>query len=103
MQPFVRNLLGRQRKRAIGVIMGHAERTFWSALSPEQQTAFRKTVLDAVGSYHDACLDLIEASVNDGMVVNEQALAVIAEFNENLQRSQWLLRGEPLETEGAPG
>jgi hypothetical protein len=88
MQPFVRNMLTRQRKRALAIIMGHAERSFYDRLTVEQQTEFRKAVLGAVSSYHEACIDLVESSVNDGMMLNDDAVRLMAELNENLQRER---------------
>lgn len=84
-QPFVRNMLGRQRKRALAIIMGHAERTFYDRLSADEKAAFRSVVLSAVSTYHDACLDMLESTVSDGMMVNDEAIRVIAEFNERVQ------------------
>lgn len=85
MQPFVRNMLARQRKRAVAIIMGHAERSFYDRLSVDEQAEFRSAVLGAISSYHDACIDMVEASVNDGMMLNDEAVRVIAEFNERVQ------------------
>lgn len=88
MQPFVRNMLNRQRKRMVAIVMRHAETSFYSELSVDQQAAFRAAVLSATSSYHDACIDLIESSVNDGMMLNEEAVRVLAAFNENVQRNR---------------
>ena len=78
---FVRNLLIEQRKRLIGSIMAHAEKNLWADLSPTQQRALREKVLSAVGAYHDTCLDILKASVNDGFVVNEEALQLLRDIH----------------------
>lgn len=96
MQTFVRGVLTRQRKRAIAIIMRHAETSFYASLTPEQQNEFRSTVLSAIGSYHDACIDMVEASVNDGTMLNEEAVRVLAQFNEAAQRFQRIDTLSPL-------
>lgn len=85
---FIRNMLGRQRKRALAIIMNHAERAFYDRLDTDQQAEFRRVVLSAISTYHDAVLDMVESSVNTGMEINEEALRVLADFNENVQRSR---------------
>lgn len=92
-QPFIRNMLGRQRKRSLAIILGHAERAFYDRLTPDEQAAFRSVVLSAISTYHDACLDMIESSVSDGMAINQEAVRVIAEFNERVQTYRDSLAG----------
>lgn len=71
---FVRKVLTERRKRAVGTIMGFAERRLYSKLTHADQEALREHVLSAIGGYHDVALDLLSASVDDGGMVNEEAL-----------------------------
>lgn len=102
MQPFVRNVLGRQRKRVVASILEHIERTVKDRLSEEEWHALRGKVLGAVAQYHDACLDLVDSSVNDGMMLNEEAVKVLADFNEAAQRMQRIETLAPLIFEPKP-
>lgn len=79
---FVRNLLIEQRKRAVGGIMSHAEKNMFPVLSPSQQKMFRDKVLSSIGSYHDTCLDILKASVDDGYVVNQEALDLLRKIHQ---------------------
>ena len=81
---FVRNLLIEQRKRLVGSIMLHAEKNMYSSMSVTQQRAFREKVLASVGTYHDTCLDILKASVNDGSVVNGEALELIRDMHQRM-------------------
>lgn len=88
MSDFVRNLLGEQRKRMVGTLMGYLEREVYPQLNARQQRALRDKVLAATAPYHDACLDMLKASVNDGTVVNEEALRLISELNTRLAQER---------------
>ena len=57
----VRNFLKNRRDRALGTILGHAEREIFGQLSESQCKAFRSVVLDAMNGYHDSVLDLVKA------------------------------------------
>jgi hypothetical protein len=92
-ETFVQKMLRRQYRRAQAIIMGHAERTFYDKLDGDEKAEFRKVVLGAISSYHEACLDLVEASVDTGMEINHAAIEVIAQFNENVQKHRDELRG----------
>lgn len=83
---FVRNLLIEQRKRLIGSIMSHAEQGFYQDLSVPQQRAFRDKILSAVGAYHDTCLDMLKASINDGSVSNVEALTLLTDIHREVLR-----------------
>lgn len=83
---FVRNLLIEQRKRLIGSIMVHAEKNLYPHLSAVEQRAFREKVLASVGAYHDTCLDILKASVNDGVVVNAEALELLRDIHTQVSR-----------------
>lgn len=84
---FVRNLLIEQRKRLAGSVMGYAEKTLFDRMTPPEQRAFREKVLSAVGAYHDTCLDILKASVNDGSVVNAEALTLLTEIHTLVKKS----------------
>ena len=86
-QSFIRNMLGRQNRRALAIIMNHAERSFWDQLTEDQRTEFRTVVLGAVSSYHQAAVDMVESSVETGMVINQEAVKAIVELNERMQRT----------------
>lgn len=70
----VRDFLKRRRDRAVGSILGHAEREIFQNLSEEQRKAFRGVVLDALNGYHDSVLDLVKAE--DG-VRNDYVVEVL--------------------------
>lgn len=78
---FVRNLLIEQRKRVIGSIMSYSEANLFPSLSVTQQRAYRDKVLSSVGAYHDTCLDMLKASIDDGSVVNAEALELLRDIN----------------------
>jgi hypothetical protein len=82
---FVRNLLIEQRKRLVGSIMLHAEKNLYPSMSVTQQRAFREKVLASVGAYHDTCLDILKASVNDGSVVNAEALELLRDIHTKVK------------------
>lgn len=82
---FVRNLLVEQRGRLIGSILGHVEREVYPKLDPEARSLLRQKVLTSVGVYHDTVLDILKASVNDGAVVNEEALRLLADLHRDVQ------------------
>lgn len=83
---FVRNLLIEQRKRVVGSIMTHAEKNMFPVLSPAQQRMFREKVLASIGVYHDTCLDILKASVDDGSLVNTEALSMISEIHQAMRK-----------------
>jgi hypothetical protein len=84
---FVRNLLVEQRKRVVSSVMTHLEKNVFPKMSETEQRATRDKVLSSIGVYHDTCLDILKASVNDGSVVNEEALALITEIHQRVTRA----------------
>lgn len=79
---MVRKLLSEQRKRLVGSLMGAAERSeWWSALSHEEQRAYRQKVLDSVGVYHDLVLDLVKIGDDDGYLRNQHTVQMISELH----------------------
>lgn len=81
---FIRNLMGEQRRRAIGGLMTYIEREVYPALNPKQQRDLRGRVIAVVTQYHDTCLDVLKASVDDGSLVNTEALAVLTRMEGKL-------------------
>lgn len=84
MSELARNMLIERRKRLVGSLLDYVEKNVYPHLNQPQRQELRKKVIADVGSYHDVCLDLVKASVNDGTVINEEALAAIHELNQRL-------------------
>lgn len=79
---FVKNLLIEQRRRLVGSLMDYIEKSVYPSLTLEQRKNLREKVLSSVGTYHDTCLDILKASVNDGSeMVNELAVKALADLN----------------------
>ena len=57
----IKDFLVNRRNRALGSILGHAERETFPKLDDELAEKFRTLVRDAVNSYHDSVLDLMKA------------------------------------------
>jgi len=72
----VRDFLKTRRDRALGAILGYAEREVWKKLDEEERQAMRRVVIDALNSYHDSVLDLIKAEDSTTMR-NEEVIAVL--------------------------
>jgi hypothetical protein len=83
---FVKALAIEQRKRLVGSLMEHVERHVYPHLTQPQQKALRDKVMQSVGSYHDVVLDMLKASVNDGSMVNEHALELLADLSRKVDR-----------------
>jgi hypothetical protein len=79
----VREFLVARRNRALGSIMGHAERELFPDLPPEKCEAFRTLVRDSINGYHDSILDLVKAE--DG-VRNDEVVAVLERLERRLPR-----------------
>lgn len=79
----VRDFLKKRRDRAVGSILGWAEREVFSSLTDLQRKALREKVLDAMNAYHDAVLDLV--SVEDGVVRNDRLVEVLEAVDERLR------------------
>lgn len=78
----VRDFLKARRDRALGTILGYAEREVWPALPPEEQRAFRALVIDALNGYHDAVLDLVKSDT--GEIRNEEVLELLEQINRSV-------------------
>lgn len=81
----VRDFLKRRRDRAVGSILGFAEREIFDSLEPAQQQKLRRVVLDACNGYHDSVLDLVSA---DDATRNDKVIELLEELNGRLDRSQ---------------
>lgn len=81
---FVRNVLNEQRRRLTGALMQYIEANVYQHLSPAERRELRNRVIAAVGQYHDTCLDMLKASISDGSVVNEDAVAIMARLDRNI-------------------
>lgn len=83
---FARNVLNEQRRRLIGNLMTYMERNVYEHLAPVEQRELRSRVLLAVGQYHDVCLDMLKASIDDGtMVVNEDAVRLMGQLSQQVE------------------
>ena len=82
---FARNVLNEQRRRLVGNLMQYLERNVYEHLSPDQQRDLRNRVLVAVGAYHDVCLDMLKASIDDGSIVNEEALKLMSRLSQQME------------------
>lgn len=78
----VREYLKNRRDRALGTILGNAERTFWSKLDTPEQAQFRQAVIDAVNSYHDSVLDLVKSE--DG-TRNDEVVKLLNELERRIR------------------
>lgn len=74
---FVRNLMAEQRKRLLGSLFDYLEKQVYPKLTVEEQKALRERVITSVGVFYDFMLDCTKASVNDGVVYNEEAVQMI--------------------------
>lgn len=74
---YVRNLLNEQRRRCVGSLMAYLEANIYNRLTEREQKEVRQRVLAVVGQYHDICLDMVKASVNEGALMNDDAAALL--------------------------
>lgn len=81
----VKDFLKARRDRALGTILGYAEREIWPNLSIEEQRAFRGLVIEALNGYHDAVLDLVKSDT--GEVRNEEILSLLEDINRHVTTS----------------
>jgi len=80
---FMRALASEQRRRAVGTILGYAETHIYPRLAEPERKAFREKVLGAIDTYHDLTLDMLKASANDSIIVNERALELLEAIHTN--------------------
>lgn len=81
----IRDFLKRRRDRAVGSILGYAERELFKDLSLEQRTQLRQIVLDALNGYHDSVLDLLKAE--DG-VRNDRVIELLESLDRRIRTDQ---------------
>lgn len=82
---FLKNLLVESRKRVVGSLMSYMEQNVYPSLGKTEQEELRQKVLNAVGAYHDTCLDMLKASVNDGSVSNQLLLDAIYDLHDEVK------------------
>jgi hypothetical protein len=75
---FVRNMLNEQRRRAVASLMQYLEDNVFERLTEREQRELRAKVIGSIGQYHDVCLDMLKASVNDGTLMNDEAARLLA-------------------------
>lgn len=75
----VRDFLKARRDRALGTILGYAEREVWPQLSTEEQRAFRALIIEALNGYHDSVLDLVKSDSGDAR--NEEVMELLEQIN----------------------
>lgn len=76
-----KKFLENRRRRALGSILGYAEREIYPALSKDQQLAFREVVMGSLNSYHDTTLDLFK-SEDYGSLRNEEVFALLERIEQ---------------------
>ena len=81
MSEFARQLAVEQRKRLVGSLMDHLEKRVYPHLPEAERTALRTKVMQSVGAYHDFILDVLKASVSDGMTGNDEALSLLQQIH----------------------
>lgn len=79
----VRDFLKRRRDRAVGSILGYAEREIFKDLTAEQREKLRQVVLDSLNGYHDSVLDLVKAE--DG-VRNDKVIELLENLDRKITR-----------------
>ncbi len=81
----MKRLLIEQRRRMVATILGHAEREVYAYLSPEEQRAFRKKVLDALDAYHCLMLDIVGASHDENTLIEAETLELLRDVRDELR------------------
>ena len=78
MSVDVREMLSRQRRRAVGAILGYAESQPWyEGMTRQQQVAYREKVLASMSAYHDVVLDIVATLDGSGGIYNDRALELL--------------------------
>lgn len=75
----IRDFLKARRDRALGSILGYAERELWERLTVQEQKAFRAVTIDALNGYHDSVLDLVKA---ENGVRNDEVLGFLQRIEQ---------------------
>lgn len=82
MSIAVRDFLKARRDRALGSILGYAERELFTRNQENERLAFRAVVIDALNSYHDSVLDLVKS--DGGNVRNDELIALMERLENHL-------------------
>lgn len=80
MAVSIRDFLKHRKDRAVGTILGHLEASLWSRLGPDERDQLRAVVLGAIGSYHDAVLDLMKA---DDTTRNDEIVTLLQRIDRH--------------------
>lgn len=83
MSVQVKDFLKARRDRALGSILGYAERELFDQLTQDQQRQLRQVTIDALNSYHDSVLDLVKSE--DGLR-NEEVANLLTRVDRHLQQ-----------------
>ena len=78
---FVKRMLIERRQRLVGTLMRYMEDEIYPKLSEPERKDLRRRVLTAVDAYHEVCLDLLKASIDDGMSINDEAVRMLSRLN----------------------
>lgn len=74
-----------RRDRALGSILGYAERRVYPKLTADERAEFRAKVIEALQNYHDAVLDLHKG--DDGSELrNERILELLESVHGTLEK-----------------
>lgn len=82
---FAKNLLNEQRRRMVGSLMAYIEHNVYPHLPDQQRVELRAKVLSSVSAYHDVCLDMLKATLNDGTTLNDEALQLIHSMHADVR------------------
>ncbi len=78
----ISGLLRLRRARVVAEILGHCERQPWYVkLDALDKAQLRETVQGSVNAYHDVSLDLLRVATDDTVMINEQAVRMIADIH----------------------
>lgn len=80
MSVQIREFLKNRRDRALGTILGNAERDLWPRMSNSERESFRKVVMDAINSYHDSVLDLVKS---EDATRNDEVIRMLERIDRN--------------------
>ena len=81
----VRDFLKNRRDRALGTVLGYAEREVYPGLTQAQRDAFRRVTLDALNGYHDAVLDLVKA---ESGVRNDEVVELLTRIDQQTRQGR---------------
>lgn len=81
-----KNFLKARRDRALGSVLGYAERELFPLLTVEQRKDFRSVVIDSLNSYHDSVLDLVKA--DNGSIRNERVIELLERVDSHLSSAR---------------